>query len=61
MIEVREVADPQPLALQNAKPLFDLVHPGAMCRQKVADEAGMIRLPSGVPRHRSIHSAGQSY
>ncbi len=42
-IEVREVADAQPLALQNAKPLFDLVHPGAMRRQKVADEAGMSR------------------
>lgn len=45
MIQVSEIADPQLLALQNAKPLLDLVHPGAMRRQKVTGEAGMSRQP----------------
>ena len=46
MIQVGEVANAQPLALEKAKPLPDLIHPGAMRRQKVTDEAGMSRQPS---------------
>ncbi len=34
VIQVSEVADTQPLALHNAEPLFDLVHPRAMHWQK---------------------------
>ena len=32
VIQVGEVADAQPLALDKAEPLFDLVYPGAMHR-----------------------------
>ncbi len=45
-IEVREIADTQPLTLHNAKPLLDLVHPRTVHRQKVTGEAGMSRQPS---------------
>src|SRR6266700_3081782 len=46
MIQVGEVADTQPLALHKAEPLFDLVHPGAMHRQKPTHKAGMSLEPS---------------
>jgi len=41
MSAIGEVTDLKPLALQNAEPLLDLVHPGTMCRQKVTEKAGM--------------------
>jgi hypothetical protein len=43
VIQSGEVADAQPLALHKAEPLFDLVHPRAMHRQKPTDKAGMSR------------------
>src|SRR6266566_2789228 len=45
MIQVGEVTDAQPLALHNAEPLFDLVHPGAVDRQKPTDKAGVSLEP----------------
>lgn len=46
MIQVGEIADTQPLALHKAEPLFDLVHPRAMHRQKPTDKAGVSLEPS---------------
>jgi hypothetical protein len=45
MIHISEIADTQPLALQNAEPLLHLIHPGAMRGQKGTGEAGMSRQP----------------
>ncbi len=39
MTQVREIADAQPLALQNAEPLRDLIHPLTVDGQKEAHEA----------------------
>jgi len=36
VIQVGEVADVQPLALENAQPLLYLIHPGTMHGQEVA-------------------------
>jgi hypothetical protein len=46
VIQVGEVANTQPLALENAQPLLQLVHPGTMHGQRVAHEAGVSRQPS---------------
>lgn len=46
VIHGSEVADAQSLPLENAKPLLHLVHPRAMRRQEVADEAWMSCQPS---------------
>lgn len=43
-----KVGDPQPLTLQNTKPLFDLVHPRAM-------NGGMIKVKSGMGREPSLN------
>src|SRR5256885_12072771 len=45
VIQGSEVADAQPLPLENAKPLLHLVHPGTMHRHEVAHEAGMSSQP----------------
>lgn len=41
----RKVDNAQPLALQNRKPLLDLVHPGTMPRRKVEEKARMRLHP----------------
>lgn len=46
LIAAREVADLEPFALENTEPLLDLVHPGAMDGQKVADKTRMGCQPS---------------
>jgi hypothetical protein len=46
VVQVGEVADTQPLALQDAEPLPHLIHPGAMHRQKPTDKARMGLEPS---------------
>ncbi len=46
VIQGSEVAEAQSLALENAKPLLHLVHPGAMRWQEVADEAWVSCQPS---------------
>lgn len=45
VIQGSEVADTQPLALHNAKPLLHLIHPGTMHGQEVTHEAGVSRQP----------------
>ncbi len=40
-----EVGDAEPLALENAEPLLDLVHPRGMNRRKVEDKARMFLKP----------------
>jgi hypothetical protein len=45
MREIREITDVEPLALQDAEPLLDLVHPGTMGWQEMANKAGMERQP----------------
>src|ERR1039457_6019739 len=45
MFLVREVDDAESLALQNAKPLFHLVHPRAMHGRVMELEAGMLCQP----------------
>jgi hypothetical protein len=40
-----EVDDAQTFALQNAEPLFDLIHPRAMHGREVEDESGMVGYP----------------
>jgi len=45
MLLVRNIGDLQPLPLQDRKPLFDLVHPGAMYGGKVAHKARMFGQP----------------
>src|SRR6516162_3055935 len=42
---VGEVGDAQSLALQNAEPLFDLIHPRAMHRRMMELEAEMLGQP----------------
>src|SRR5215217_2039955 len=41
LVQPGEVGVAQPLALEDAKPLFDRVHPRAVYRREVRDEAGM--------------------
>ncbi len=43
---VLEVGDAEPLALQDAEPLFDLIHPRTVDRWMVEHEPGMLRQPS---------------
>ncbi len=55
-VEIGEVENAEPLALQDAEPLLRLVHPRAMGRQKEADKARMncqpsLRTPSFVNTH----------
>src|SRR5436305_5709684 len=45
MMEIGEIAELESLTLHDAEPLLDLVHPGAMYWEKVADKAGMERQP----------------
>lgn len=45
MSAIGEVTDLKPLALHNAEPLLDLIHPGTMCWQKVTEKAGMGGKP----------------
>ncbi len=45
VMEIGEIAELESFALHYAEPLFDLIHPGAMCWQKVANKAGMKRQP----------------
>ena len=40
-----KVNNSQAFALKNAEPLFDLIHPGAMHRDEVHEEAGMLGDP----------------
>ena len=40
-----EVGDAEPLALQNAEPLLDLVHPGGMNRREVENKSRMVFEP----------------
>jgi hypothetical protein len=40
-----EVDDTQAFALQDAEPLFDLIHPRAMHRREVEDESRMVGYP----------------
>lgn len=42
---VLEVEDAEPLPLQNAEPLLDLVHPGAMYGREVQEEPRMLLEP----------------
>ena len=37
-----EIDDSEPFALQDAEPLFDLIHPRTMHGGKVEDKAGML-------------------
>jgi len=45
-MEVREIADWESFALQDAEPLLDLIHPGTMGWQEVADKARMKCQPA---------------
>lgn len=45
VVQVREVADAQPLTLHQAEPLLDLVHPGAMNWKKPTDKARVSLKP----------------
>ena len=45
VIQISEVTDAEPLALEDAEPLLDLIHPGAMHRQKPTDKARMSLEP----------------
>ncbi len=56
MSEVREVTDLKSFALQDAEALLDLIHPGAMGRQEMADKPGMSGQP--VLRLLAIMHAG---
>lgn len=49
LIETGEVKDTQPFALYDAEPLLHLIHPRAMRREEVADEAGMRSQPGLGP------------
>jgi hypothetical protein len=71
LIAVREVADLKPFVLENTEPLLDLVHPGAMDGQNLADKTRMGCQPSlnllasmdaSVIKHEehALHSAGIS-
>ena len=46
MTKIGKVADLKPLALHDAEPLFDLIHPGAMRWQEMANEAWVSFQPS---------------
>ena len=46
------VGDAQSLALENAEPLFDLIHSGAMHRRMMELEAGMLGQPG--PRELAL-------
>jgi hypothetical protein len=55
MIQVREIADVQPLALHNAEPLLNLIHPRRVDRQKEAHEA-RVRLEPGLDLLPFMHA-----